>query len=157
MAKTQRIGLVQVPADEPTRSAEREPLRQAITIQAQRKAVLVECLAASRRTEAQKWVAFRAVESAEKDIAVAKEEDAAAVAAGQPIGALKKARAALVEAEDHLAAIRDALAMLSEKSAGLSDAGSTFQIDRCITEILRDSESCPGPPAPIQGSERSCT
>jgi hypothetical protein len=121
----------------------REALRKAITIQAKRKAELVDCLAASRRTEQQRWDAIRAVEHAEKAIEVAKAEDAAAIAAGQPIGALKKARAALVEAEDHLAAIRDALAMLSEKSASLSDAGSTFQIDHGITEVLRNS-------APVQ-------
>jgi hypothetical protein len=123
------------------KSPEREALRQAITIQAKRKTELEECLAASHRTEQQRWDAIRAVEKAEKQIEVAKAEDAAAIAAGQPIGALKKARAALVEAEDHLAAIRDALAMLSEKSASLSDAGSTFQIDRCITEILQSSKA----------------
>jgi len=141
MAKTQRIGLVQVDADAPTRSPEREALAIAIENHTALKQSIAENVVNARNTEEVRWASHRAFDLATKALETAAEGDAHALAQGQPGGAVKAARMQVQDAADTLDAAKAAEKMLVEQKAELQQrlGISASSVNQAIEAVVNNA------------------
>ena len=144
MAKhSQRIGLVQVDADEPAPRDERlEALALAIEHHGALTAALADNTTNTKRAEEAWFTANRGVDAATQAVENAKQADAEAIAEGRAIGAAKAARVALTDAEDQRDATKAAQVMLKDQHADLTNRLEIAQsrVDAAVAAVIH---KCP--------------